>query len=145
MKSTFLACLALTLSSVSLLRAQEGRALTVTVTNIPGAKGNLLVGVYNSPGSFTGKPLPQSPKIALTSAKNVTTRIENLPPGTYAVAVIQDLNGNGKLDRNGLGMPQEPLAFSMIRKIPKGKPSFKACSFEIKDKDVALTIPLVLE
>lgn len=125
--------------------ADEGHTLTVTVTNIPGAKGNLLVGVYNSPSSFTGKPLPESPKVPLTSADSVTAKIEGLKPGTYAVAVIQDLNGNGELDRNAFGMPQEPLAFSVIKKIPKGKPSFKACSFEIKDEDVALTIPLVLE
>lgn len=133
------------LAAVLPASADDSRTLTVTVTNIPGAKGSLLVGVYDSPESFTGKPLPDSPKIPLTSSDSVTAKVEGLKPGTYAVAVIQDLNGNGELDRNAFGMPKEPLAFSVIKKIPKGKPSFRACSFEIKDEDVALTIPLVLE
>lgn len=120
-------------------------ALTVTVTNIPGAKGNLLIGLYDSEATFTDDPLAISPKIPVTSSDDVNTTIEGLKPGTYAIAVIQDLNGNGELDRNFLGMPKEPLAFSVISEIPKGKPDFKACSFKIVDADVAMTIPLVLK
>ncbi len=126
--------------------ANEGRSLTVTVTNIPGPKGDLLVGLYDSAKSFTGTPLPGSKKIPLKkSGGSVKTTFTGLKPGTYAVAVIQDLNGNGVLDRNAVGMPEEPLAFSVIKKIPWGKPKFAACSFEVADKDVAMTIPLVLE
>ncbi len=124
--------------------ADEGATLTVTVTNIPDAKGTLLVGVYDKSQNFTEKPLPQSPKIPLKSSTPVTAKIAGLEPGTYAVAVIQDLNGNGILDRGPFGMPREPLAFSVIRQIPRGKPSFSACSFVI-ETDLSITIPLVLE
>jgi uncharacterized protein (DUF2141 family) len=137
---TLLALLSLASSAIG----GEGYSLTITVTNIPGAKGDLLIGLYDSAASFTEEPLPVSPKIAVTSTDDVNATIENLKPGTYAVAVIQDLNGNGELDRNFLGMPKEPLAFSVITEIPRGKPVFSACAFEIKDADVALTIPLVL-
>lgn len=125
-------------------RSEEKATLTVTVTNIPAAKGELLVGLYDSAESFTASPLPQSPKIPLVSTEGVVARIENLPTGTYAVAVIQDLNGNGELDRNFLGIPKEPLAFSVIRKIPRGKPSFEACSFELKG-DLEMSIALTTE
>ncbi|MAS94208.1 MAG: hypothetical protein CMO55_13510 [Verrucomicrobiales bacterium] len=127
------------------LHADDGVSVTVTVTNIPGAKGNLLVGLYNSPGSFTGRPMANSPKVPLRSAGNVTVTIDDVKPGTYAIAVIQDLNGNGKLDKSPLGMPKEPLAFSVINKIPKGKPKFKACAFTVADSDISMTIPLTLE
>lgn len=127
------------------LTQEESYALTVTVTNLPGARGNLLIGLYDSEVSFTDEPLAISPKIPLTSGDDVNTTIEGLRPGTYAIAVIQDLNGNGELDRNFLGLPKEPLAFSVIREIPKGKPDFKDCAFKIVDADVVLTIPLVLE
>lgn len=127
-------------------QTQEGAyALTITVTNLPGAKGNLLIGLYDSEVSFTDEPLAISPKIPLISGDDVNTTIEGLQPGTYAIAVIHDLNGNGALDRNFLGMPKEPLGFSVIREIPKRKPDFKACAFKIVDADVALTIPLVLK
>lgn len=125
--------------------AEEVFSLTVTVTNIPGAKGNLLIGVFDSAASFTDAPMSLSPKIPVTSADDVNATIEGLKPGIYAIAVIQDLNGNGELDRNFLGMPKEPLAFSVITEIPKGKPDFAACSFEIRDADVAMTIPLVVK
>lgn len=144
----FLTHLALAISALptlSGLAQEKGFALTVTVTNIPGAKGNLLIGLYDSESSFTEEPLAISPKIPVTSSDDVNTTIEGLKPGTYAIAVIQDLNGNGELDRNFLGMPKEPLAFSVITEIPKGKPKFAACSFKIVDADVAMTIPLVLK
>jgi uncharacterized protein (DUF2141 family) len=131
--------------TASVATGGEGYSLTITVTNIPGAKGNLLVGLYDSAASFTAEPLPNSPKIPVMSTDDINTTIENLKPGTYAVAVIQDLNGNGELDRNFLGMPKEPLAFSVITEIPRGKPEFSDCAFAIQDADVSLTIPLVLK
>lgn len=127
------------------LRAQEGVTLTVTVTNIPGAKGNLLVGLYNSEKTFLKKPVRNSPKIPVTAEEDVTTTIEGVTPGTYAISVIQDLNGNGKLDKNLVGMPKEPLAFSVIKKIPRGRPTFEACSFEVGEDDISMTISLVTE
>jgi uncharacterized protein (DUF2141 family) len=135
----------LILAATALAGAEETYTLTVRITNIPGAKGQLLVGVYDSASSFTARPLPQSPKIPVGSTSPVTARISGLKPGVYAVAVVQDLNGNGVLDRNALGMPREPLGFSRIQRIPRGKPSFAACSFEIRDRDVSMTIPLTVE
>lgn len=127
------------------LASLDAAEVRVTVTNIPAAKGNLLIGLYDSERTFTRNPLPGSPKIRLSSTGPVTATISDVEPGTYAVVVIQDLNGNGKLDRNLVGMPTEPLAFSRIRTIPRGKPRFSACSFEIGESDLSITIPLVLE
>ena len=131
--------------AVSPLIAEDGVNLTVTVTNIPAPQGDLLIGLYNSAGSFAGSPLPQSPKVRLTSAGRVTATISGVTPGTYAIAVIQDLNRNGKLDKNLIGMPTEPIAFSVVKKIPKGKPGFAACSFEVKDKQISLSIQLTVK
>lgn len=140
---TFIAILLFAVSTQAF--ADEGVTLTVTVTNIPGVKGNMLIGLYESAESFTEKPLEISPKVAVTSTDDLTAKIEKVKPGTYAIAVIQDLNGNGKLDRNFVGMPKEPLAFSVIKEIPKGKPDFVACSFEVKEEDVTMTIPLTVK
>lgn len=128
-----------------LLSAQEGANVKVTVTNIPGAKGTLLIGLFDSAGSFTGRPMKNSPRVRVTSTSPVTVTIPNVPPGTYAISVVQDLNGNGRLDKTLVGMPKEPLAFSKIRQIPRGKPSFSACSFEVGNSDVSMTIRLVTE
>jgi uncharacterized protein (DUF2141 family) len=36
----------------------------------------------------------------------------DVPEGTYAVVAFQDENGNGKVDRNFLGIPTEKIGFS---------------------------------
>jgi uncharacterized protein (DUF2141 family) len=38
--------------------------------------------------------------------------LTNLDPGQYAIILFHDENGNGKLDRNALGVPTEPYGFS---------------------------------
>ncbi len=121
----------------------KANLLTVRVTDIPGVKGNLLVGLYDTAASFTDSPMDVSPKIELVTAEDQIVVFNDLKPGKYAIAVVQDLNKNGKLDRNFLGMPKEPLAFSVIKKIPKGKPKFEDCAFDIGEEPVAMVIALV--
>lgn len=125
--------------------AEDGVEVTVTVTNIPGVKGNLLVGLYDSEKSFTDNPLPGSPVIPITSEEDIRVILKDVKPGTYAVSVIQDLNENGKLDKNFIGIPKEPLAFSVIKEIPRGKPKFDQCSFEVEGENLEITISLVVE
>jgi len=142
----FLIPFIVTLFAGNSLRANElGVTITVTVTNIPEAKGDLLVGLYNTEKSFTKDPMPVSPVIDLTSGEDVVAKISGVMPGVYAIAVVQDFNENGKLDKTIVGMPKEPLAFSVITEIPRGKPNFKACSFQVGEEDVEMTIALVLK
>jgi uncharacterized protein (DUF2141 family) len=122
----------------------DGVTLTVEVTNIPGVKGDLLIGLFDSAETFTVTPLPQSPKVPIVSVDPVKAEIKNLKPGTYAVVVIHDLNSNGKLDKV-FGMPKEPLAFSNDPVIPRGVPAFDACTFVVADKDLSIVIPLKLK
>lgn len=127
------------------LFAEDGVNVQVTVTGIPGVKGTMLVGLFDSAGSFTKSPLKNSPKVRVTSTNPITVTIPNVSPGTYAISVVQDLNENGKLDKSIIGMPKEPLAFSVIKVIPRGKPKFADCSFTVGEEDVSLTIPLITQ
>ena len=56
--------------------------------------------------------------------------VDKLDPGVYALVVFEDLNENGVLDQNKLGIPQEPLGFSKAKIGLFGPPSFKKASFE---------------
>jgi uncharacterized protein (DUF2141 family) len=67
---------------------------------------------------------------------------EDIPPGTYAIAVVHDENMNGKLDTNLLGIPTEGYAFSNDAKGLLGAPSFSAASFPYDGRDLELTISL---
>ena len=50
--------------------------------------------------------------------------IENLHFGTYALAFFHDLNEDGKLNRNFLGIPKEGFGFSQNPQIQTSPPSF---------------------
>jgi uncharacterized protein (DUF2141 family) len=65
----------------------------------------------------------------------------DVPPGTYAVAVFQDLNGNGRLDRTPLGLPLEPYGFSNDAGRLR-RPNFTAASLQVGDQDLRVAVRL---
>jgi uncharacterized protein (DUF2141 family) len=67
---------------------------------------------------------------------------EDIPPGTYAMAVIHDENMNGKIDTNWMGIPTEGYGFSNDAKALLGTPSFSAASFLYDGRNLDLTMTL---
>lgn len=59
------------------------------------------------------------------AAGSMRIEIPDLPEGTYAVSCFHDVNNNGVLDKNMLGIPTEPYGFSM-----GARPKFRAPSWE---------------
>jgi uncharacterized protein (DUF2141 family) len=59
----------------------------------------------------------------------VVLDFEGLPFGTYAVAVIHDLNGNRKVDTNLLGIPREGYGFSNNARSLFRAPRFHEAAF----------------
>jgi uncharacterized protein (DUF2141 family) len=72
---------------------------------------------------------------------HLTVHFRDLPPGKYAAVAFQDFNGNGKLDKNFLGIPKEPYGFSNGARGSTGPPTFTAASFAL-DSNAATTITL---
>lgn len=66
---------------------------------------------------------------------------QGLAPGRYAVNILHDENGNGKIDR-GLILPKEGIGFSNIESINiRNRPTFKKASFEFtRDKSVDVKV-----
>lgn len=62
-------------------------------------------------------------------------------PGTYAVAAYQDSDGNGRLDRTGLGLPLEPYGFSgaVAR---RARPDFAEAAFILREPGVLVRVRL---
>ena len=58
-------------------------------------------------------------------------RFEGLAPGSYALAVIHDENGNSRLD-TFVGIPREGFGFSRNPKIGFGPPRVDAASFAVE-------------
>ncbi len=132
-------------STVLFAQSKPEAHVTVTVRLTHDARGDLAYLVFSSSSGFPGDrdkairhgflPIP-----AGTQQMSIDT---DLPPGTYAVSVYEDLNGNHKLDRNLLGIPQEPVGASNNPKAHLGPPNFDECSFHVGDTPKNITIGLV--
>ncbi len=75
-------------------------------------------------------------------AGTTTVTVENVPPGTWAVLAYQDENGNGKLDRNLLGIPSENYGFSRDAAGKFGPPGFEAAAIEVGEGTTVAPIKL---
>ena len=67
---------------------------------------------------------------------SLSFEIEGLASGTYALVVFEDLNKNGILDQNKLGIPQDPFGFSKAKLGLFGPPSFRKASFNFPEESV---------
>ncbi len=110
--------------------------LTLTVTNIQKVEGSLYIRIYDTSSKWLSqdKDGPRATQVvdltSLKDAKDITKTIE-LPEGTYAATVIHDVNNNGVLDKNWMGMPTEPTGETGKGEEKKGPPAFADCAFEI--------------
>jgi uncharacterized protein (DUF2141 family) len=119
----------------------QGGTVVVTVAQLDVAKGGTLkIGIYDEEGfPDVGKEL-HGIGIAIEDS-SMTYVFESIPIGTYAIAVFQDKNNDGKLNTNLVGVPKEPYGFSQNSYGKFGAPAFKNVSFEVEeDASVSLTI-----
>jgi uncharacterized protein (DUF2141 family) len=103
--------------------------LHIQINNIPSAKGNIMIAVYNTADGFREKDHTYKNMIVAAQKGGVEVTIPQLPTNNYAVAVYHDSNGNGKLDKNFFGVPTEYYGFSNDARGSFGPPSFGDCSF----------------
>ncbi|MDB5721533.1 MAG: hypothetical protein JWP15_2151 [Alphaproteobacteria bacterium] len=66
-------------------------------------------------------------------------RFEGVRPGTYALAIFHDENGNKKLD-TFLGIPREGFGFSRNPTVRFGPPRFAQAGFEVGDGIARVTV-----
>ncbi len=117
--------------------------LDVVFTHIKQAKGQIYVAVYDNAGTYMNPDKARAKRVLPVSATgNLACAFPELPPGTYAISCFHDVNGNGKLDTNLLGIPTEPYGASN-----NARPKFRAANwaetkFEWKNDSGAISIRL---
>jgi uncharacterized protein (DUF2141 family) len=115
--------------------ADGGKKLTVRVSPFRSAKGSLVCRLFTGPDGFPAKGYKRVESVPV-AAKSAECAFGDLPPGTYAVAVFHDENGNGKLDTNFLGLPAEGVGTSNNRRPLVGPPTWEGSKFELRDDSV---------
>lgn len=131
-----------TINNLGMTATQENVSLTIDVSGVKERKGKLQVALFNSPDGFPGKAKPYRAEVLNITANNqLQVVFKNLPPGDYAVAVYHDKNGNGKLDKNLVGMPVEDYGFSNdTRGTRLGAPSFEDTKVPLTEADAQVAI-----
>ena len=141
--------LALLLSCVFIVvfgfpRGADAAELVIRLENPP-VTGRVAFALYDSANAFGDLREPvESADFPLDGRAHY--RIENVPPGEYALLVYYDENDNQRMDKNFIGIPKEPLGFSNNYR-PKGSPSYRRAVFTLADGeskafDVELYRPL---
>ena len=116
--------------------------LKVKISGFDGAKGNVVLALYRSQDDFPSDDSPfrhGTKKVA--SLEDGTFTFYNLPKDNYAIAVYQDVNKNGKLDKNLVGMPTERYGFSNNARGVFTAPSFNASKVSV---DESKTISILI-
>lgn len=117
--------------------------LRVRVVGFRNGDGALSVAVFTVARGFPGKferALTKASVPAVFPEQMVI--FDDIPFGTCAVAIRHDENGNGKLDTNFIGMPEEGMGASNNPRPKFGPPSFDDASFLFDHDDVEVTVRL---
>lgn len=128
-------------SFTSLSRAQssEKAIVIVKITGLRSEKGQVKIAVFNSAEKWLGDHPAYSSTIDVDS-QSVTWKMNDVPNGEYGIAVFHDENKNGKMDKNFLGIPQEPYGFSNNMRALLGPPKWDKSKFAVKSPVTEVTI-----
>jgi uncharacterized protein (DUF2141 family) len=120
--------------SVASTQATNSATVAVDVSGLRNARGQLLVCVTANAAAFpdcSRDPHAVKAQVAVGTLHAGTPMRMAVPAtGTYAVAIVHDENGNGRMDTT-LGLPREGFGFSRNPAIRFGPPRFSSAAFPV--------------
>jgi uncharacterized protein (DUF2141 family) len=125
--AVFLASLAASAWAQDVPPPAQGGPVTVVISGLRYPVGSVHVDICTK-ATFLNEGCPYS-ATAPTQVPDTTLTVPAVPPGVYAVQAFQDVNDNGKVDRNMLGIPREGIAFSNNAPLGLRGPSFARAAF----------------
>jgi uncharacterized protein (DUF2141 family) len=123
-------------SDLPAVSAQEA-VLTVRVVGMDRDEGFVRIALFDRAETFTDEPMEAA---VLVPSDGVAEWAVRVPYQVYAVAVVHDRDGNGKLNTNLLGMPREKYGFSSDARGTFGPPSFDDASFAVREPSVSVVV-----
>jgi uncharacterized protein (DUF2141 family) len=138
-----LAILGTNLGTGALIAATPAQAdVNLSVSGLRSTKGQLMVCLTKNPKAFPDCTKDSSAiKKLVPASQAASMTFANIAPGTYAVAIVHDENGNNKMDLR-LFLPREGFAFSRNPAIRMGPPKFGSASFVVGGEDVNQSVKM---
>ena len=129
------------LLSIFVSKAQnESTGTTITVTiPVPGTGGSLIAGLYNEETFMKTAPIQGTESDINEGFASIT--FTNVTPGTYAITLFHDKNGNKTMDFEPNGMPKEMYGVSN-NPMSYGPPQWKDAKFEVGTEPITMEIRL---
>ena len=128
---------------LSFITYSQNSEIVINISGLRSDKGKYLLYLYNNKKGFPND-VDKSIKTAKGSILNgiSTIVLKDISDGEYAISVIHDENGNGKMDTNFLGMPKEGVGVSNNAKGHFGSPSYEDSKFQLNKKSLILNITI---
>lgn len=123
--------------------AANRKPLTLILKNLPSADAPIMIGVYGTKNKFPNPKDQLKQYTFIPDGKEFTIEITDLKFGTYALALYQDENSNGKIDKNFIGIPTEAYAFSNNFKPTVRAPNFSECQFKYSASANEISIEMI--
>ena len=127
-------------------QTKDTTTLTVRVTGARNAKGKIGVTLFQDAQGFpddTSKAIRQQSTEIDPKTMSAQITFKDVPQGTFAVAVLHDENGNGKMDKNFVGIPKEGYGASNNPKKKRRAPTFDEAKFSLNSSEQSIEITLI--
>ncbi len=112
--------------------ATGGVDVVVEVTGLRNTRGTVLACMTSESERFPRcRDDGTSHRLSLPAGTAQVLRFHNIAPGTYAIALLHDENGNGRADRALSMIPREGFGFSRDAPVRMGPPSFNAAAITV--------------
>jgi uncharacterized protein (DUF2141 family) len=116
------------------------QTVTVVISALASTQSVVKLNFYNAADKFLQKDQQAFRMVVKPEGKTEISIPVELAPGEWAVALTQDTNDNGKLDKNMLGIPTEPYAFSNNVRPRLAAPKFEECKFTVSGPGKVVSI-----
>lgn len=115
------------------MAAEQSTNLRVVATNVKSDQGKLYVRVYDKKDNWLSDRYRTQKSVTVAGNRtDDTVTVELLlPAGEYALSIFQDVNDDGKLERNFIGMPKEPAGLSNNVRPRFVPPKYKNAKFAV--------------
>lgn len=130
-------------NSIENKEAIKNKVLTVVVSNLTSATSPVIISVYHSKSKFLGLNTQFKTYKVKPTSKTLSMQIKDIKYGEYAIALYQDVNNNGHIDKNFIGVPTEGYGFSNNIEPSIKAPSFTDCKFDYSASANTIKISLI--
>lgn len=119
------------------------KPLSLTIENLGSTSAPVLLGFYGPENEFLNEKDTLKNYKFTPNGDTLKTTITDLPYGTYAIALFQDMDNDGKIEKNFLGIPKDPYAFSNNARPTFKAPSFEDCCFDYNNEENTVEISMI--